>query len=170
MVFQDTFLFSASVADNIRYGTKEAAHEEVTMCAKAAGVHSFVKDLENGYDTIIGERGVTLSGGQKQRVSIARAVVSDPRLLVLDDATASVDCYTEREIHEALRRLSREKTTFIISQRISAVQHADKVIVLDGGKIVQTGTHEDLLQTAGIYRTIYEGQRLEGRAAQEVVA
>lgn len=170
IVFQDTFLFSASVADNIRYGSPEAAHEDVAMCAKAAGVHSFVKDLENGYDTTIGERGVTLSGGQKQRVSIARAVVSDPRLLVLDDATASVDSYTEREIHEALRRLSREKTTFIISQRISAVQHADKIIVLDNGKIVQTGTHEDLLQTGGIYRTIYEGQCLEGRVEQEVIA
>ena len=103
-------------------------------------------------------------------MSIARAVVSDPRLLVLDDATASVDSYTERGIHEALRELSREKTTFIISQRISTVQHADKIIVLDEGKIVQTGTHEGLLQTEGIYRTIYDGQSLNNQVPEEVIA
>ncbi len=170
VVFQDTFLFSASVADNIRYGSPEASSQDITRYAKAAGAHAFVEDLENGYDTIIGERGVTLSGGQKQRVSIARAVVSDPRLLVLDDATASVDSYTERGIHESLRELSREKTTFIISQRISTVQHADKIIVLDEGKIVQTGTHEGLLQTDGIYRTIYDGQSLNNQVAEEVIA
>ncbi len=170
VVFQDTFLFSASVADNIRYGSPEASSEDIMRYAKAAGAHAFVEDLENGYDTIIGERGVTLSGGQKQRVSIARAIVSDPRLLVLDDATASVDSYTERGIHEALRELSKQKTTFIISQRISTVQHADKIIVLDEGKIVQTGTHEGLLQTEGIYRTIYDGQSLNNQVAEDVIA
>jgi len=170
IVFQDTFLFSASVADNIAYGSPEVSADNIARYAEAAGAHSFITDLETGYDTIIGERGVTLSGGQKQRISIARAVVSDPRLLVLDDATASVDSYTERGIHEALRELSREKTTFIISQRISTVQHADSVIVLDEGKIVQTGTHATLLRESGIYRTIFEGQRLERRAGKEVVA
>ena len=170
IVFQDTFLFSASVADNIRYGSPDASSEDIRRFAKAAGAHKFIEDLESGYDTIIGERGVTLSGGQKQRVSIARAVVSDPRLLVLDDATASVDSYTERGIHEALRRLSREKTTFIISQRISTVQHADKIIVLDEGRIVQIGTHSGLLQTHGIYRTIYDGQCLNNQMAEEGIA
>ena len=170
VVFQDTFLFSALVADNIRYGSPEASSQDITRYANAAGAHAFVDDLENGYDTIIGERGVTLSGGQKQRVSIARAVVSDPRVLVLDDATASVDSYTERGIHEALRQLSREKTTFIISQRISTVQHADKIIVLDEGRIVQTGTHRSLMNTDGIYRTIYEGQSLNNQVAEEVIA
>ncbi|HUT03924.1 MAG TPA: ABC transporter ATP-binding protein [bacterium] len=169
IVFQDTFLFSASVADNIRYGCPEASSEDIVRYAKAAGAHRFIEGLDYGYDTVIGERGVTLSGGQKQRISIARAVVSNPRLLVLDDATASVDSYTERGIHEALRRLSKEKTTFIISQRISTVQHADKIIVLDEGKIVQTGTHEGLLQTDGIYRTIYEGQSLNDRVAEDVI-
>jgi len=170
IVFQDTFLFSASIADNIRYGTPEASGSEIEKYAKAAGAHTFIEELDKGYDTIIGERGVTLSGGQKQRVSIARAVVSDPRLLVLDDATASVDSYTERGIHDALRRLSREKTTFIISQRISTVQHADMIIVLDEGRIVAKGTHESLLGTDGIYRTIYEGQSLNGRVAKEAPA
>lgn len=170
IVFQDTFLFSASVGDNICYGSPEVSGEEIVKYARAAGAHTFIEELDDGYDTIIGERGVTLSGGQKQRVSIARAVVSDPRLLVLDDATASVDSYTERGIHEALRELSRDKTTFVISQRISTVQHADKIIVLDEGKIVEIGTHEGLLQTDGIYRMIYDGQSLNNRVVEEVPA
>ncbi len=170
VVFQDTFLFSASVADNIRYGSPDASSADIRRFAEAAGAHRFIEDLEKGYDTIIGERGVTLSGGQKQRISIARAISSDPRVLILDDATASVDSYTERGIHEALRQLSKDKTTFIISQRISTVQHADKVLVLDGGRIVQTGTHADLAETEGIYRTICEGQRLTRAVAREVVA
>ncbi|MCD6327418.1 ABC transporter ATP-binding protein [bacterium] len=170
IVFQDTFLFSASVADNIAYGSPGASADDIARYAEAAGAHSFITGLETGYDTIIGERGVTLSGGQKQRISIARAVVSDPRLLVLDDATASVDSYTERGIHEALRELSRDKTTFIISQRMSTLQQADSVIVLDEGKIVQTGTHAALLRKSGIYRTIYEGQRLEQKVGKEDMA
>jgi len=170
IVFQDTFLFSASVADNIGYGCPHASDADIERCAQAAGAHRFIENLENGYDTIIGERGVTLSGGQKQRISIARAVLSDPRILVLDDATASVDSYTEHGIHRAVRDLSKHKTTFIISQRTSAVQHADKILVLDGGRLVQAGTHADLVGTEGIYRTIYEGQRLTGAVAQEVGA
>lgn len=161
IVFQDTFLFSASVAENIRYGNPEASLGHVIECAEAAGAHPFVEKLERGYDTIIGERGVTLSGGEKQRVSIARALISDPRVLVLDDATASVDSYTEHGIHSAMRELSRNKTTFIISQRISTVQHANKIVVLDRGKVAQMGTHEALIRTKGIYREIYEGQNLK---------
>jgi len=169
IVFQDTFLFSASVAENISYGDPDACLDDIIKVARAAEASPFVEKLENGYDTIIGERGVTLSGGEKQRVSIARAVVGDPRILVLDDSTASVDSRTERSIHDALRALSQDKTTFIVSQRISTVQHADKIVVLDSGRVVQQGTHRDLIRQRGIYREIYEGQKIE-EEAEEVVA
>ena len=160
-VFQDTFLFSATVAENIAYGRPEASMEEIVRSAKAAGAHEFISNLSKGYETVVGERGVTLSGGQKQRIAIARAILSDPRVLILDDATASVDSGTERIIHKALLRIAKGRTTFIIAQRISTVQDADRIVVLEGGRIVQTGTHEELVRLEGIYRRIYEGQRLE---------
>jgi ATP-binding cassette subfamily B multidrug efflux pump len=158
VIFQETFLFSASVADNIAYGKPQATRAEIEASAQAAQAHEFIRALENGYETIIGERGVTLSGGQKQRIAIARAFLMNPRILILDDATSSVDSQTERLIQEALRRLSAGRTTFVIAHRFSTVQHADQILVLREGRIVERGTHEELIQRSGFYGEIFEQQ------------
>jgi len=158
VIFQETFLFSTSVAENIAYGRPSATREEIVACAKAAQAHEFILQLENGYDTVIGERGVSLSGGQKQRLSIARAFLMNPRILILDDATASVDAETERLIQQALQEVTAHRTTFVIAHRISTVQHADLILVLDQGRIVDRGTHAELLQGGGFYRAIFEQQ------------
>ncbi len=155
VIFQETFLFSASVAENIAYGRPGASRAEIEECARAAQAHEFIMELEDGYDTVIGERGVSLSGGQRQRVAIARAFLMDPRILILDDATASVDSQTERLIQEAMRRLCEGRTTFIIAQRLSTVQHADQIVVLKEGRIVGLGTHEELLQESEFYGTLF---------------
>jgi ATP-binding cassette subfamily B protein len=158
LIFQETFLFSASVMENIAYGKPRATRPEVEECARAAQAHEFIEELERGYDTIIGERGVSLSGGQRQRIAIARAFLMDPRILILDDATASVDSQTERLIEEAMRRLCQGRTTFVIAQRFATVQHADWILVLKEGRIVERGRHEDLIQRSGFYREIFEQQ------------
>jgi ABC-type multidrug transport system fused ATPase/permease subunit len=158
VIFQETFLFSASVTENIAYGNPQASREEIECCAQAAQAHEFIVELENGYDTIIGERGVSLSGGQRQRIAIARAFLMDPRILILDDATASVDSRTERFIREAMRRLCEGRTTFVIAQRFSTVQHADQILVLNQGRIVERGTHAELIARSGFYREIFEQQ------------
>jgi len=158
VIFQETFLFSTSVAENIAYGKPSATREEIERCALAAQAHEFIRELEEGYDTVIGERGVSLSGGQRQRVAIARAFLMDPRILILDDATASVDSQTERLIREAMRRLCEGRTTFIIAQRFSTVQHADLILVLNQGRIVERGRHEELTARSGFYREIFEQQ------------
>ncbi len=158
MIFQETFLFSASVADNIAYGKPGASPEEIERCARLAQAHEFIQGLESGYDTIIGERGVSLSGGQRQRIAIARAFLMNPRVLILDDATASVDSQTERLIQQAMRELSRGRTTFVIAQRFSTVQHADQILVLREGRIVESGTHAELTRRAGFYSEIVEKQ------------
>ncbi|MBM3835120.1 MAG: ABC transporter ATP-binding protein [Verrucomicrobia bacterium] len=158
VIFQESFLFSASVADNIAYGKPEASQEEIEQSARAAQAHEFICALENGYQTIIGERGVTLSGGQKQRVAIARAFLMNPRILIMDDATSSVDSQTERLIQEAFRRLSAGRTTFVIAHRFSTVQHADQILVLKEGRIVERGTHDELIHAAGFYREIFDQQ------------
>ena len=158
IIFQETFLFSASVAENIAYGRPEAAREEIEACARAAQAHEFILGLEDGYHTIIGERGVTLSGGQKQRLAIARAFLMNPRILILDDATSSVDSQTERLIQEALGRLSAGRTTFIIAHRFSTVQRADQILVLKEGRIVERGTHNELIKNGGFYCEIFEQQ------------
>ena len=158
IVTQETFLFSASLRDNIAYGKPEATDEEIVEAAKAAHIHDFIMSLPNGYDTLIGERGVGLSGGQKQRVAIARALLMDARILLLDESTSSVDVETEMQIQQAFSRLLKDRTAFIIAQRLSTVRDADRVIVLDNGRIVEEGTHEELLQLGGIYTAIYNLQ------------
>jgi ATP-binding cassette subfamily B protein len=158
VVFQETFLFSATVAENIAYGRPSATREEIEAAARAAHAHEFIMGLESCYDTLIGERGVTLSGGQKQRIAIARAFLMNPRILILDDATASVDSQTERTIQEAMRQLSVGRTTFVIAHRFSTVQHADQILVLKEGRIVERGRHDELIRRGGFYSGIFEQQ------------
>jgi ATP-binding cassette subfamily B protein len=182
IVEQEPFLFSRTIRENITYGVgREVAHrdgehrsgasdEEVEEAAKAAAIHDVILSFPKGYDTLVGEKGVTLSGGQKQRVAIARTLLKDPRILILDDATSSVDTETEGEIRAALQRLMKGRTTFIIAHRIQSVMNADLILVLDRGKIVQRGTHEVLMaEREGIYRRIYDVQaRIEDELQREV--
>ncbi len=158
IIFQDTFLFSATVAENIAYGKPDAPLKDIEQCARAAQAHEFISELEEGYQTVVGERGVTLSGGQKQRLAIARAFLMNPRFLILDDATASVDSQTEHAIQKALAALSEGRTTFIIAHRFSTVQHADQILVLKEGQLVERGKHAELISQRGYYSQIYEQQ------------
>ncbi|HWB70158.1 MAG TPA: ABC transporter ATP-binding protein [Solirubrobacterales bacterium] len=155
-VADDSFLFTASIAENIAYSQPEATRGEVEAAARRAQADEFIRDLPGGYETIVGERGLTLSGGQRQRVAIARALLADPRILILDDATSSVDATTEEAIKSGLREAMRGRTTLIIAHRLSTVSLADEVIVMDGGRIVDRGTHEELLAGCGFYREIAE--------------
>ena len=154
VVSQDVQLFNMSVSENIVYGRLSASEEEVIAAAEAANAHQFIKELPDGYDTIVGERGTKLSGGQKQRIAIARAVLRDARILLLDEATSSLDSSSEALVQEALERLMLNRTTFIIAHRLSTIQHADRIFVIDEGKIVQVGRHEDLFAREGLYRTL----------------
>jgi ATP-binding cassette subfamily B protein len=156
LVSDDPFLFSDTVRENIAYARPDATEEEVVAAATRAGIHDFIAGLPAGYDTIVGERGVTLSGGQRQRVAIARALIKDPRVLILDDATSSVDATTEAEIRRALRELMLGRTTFVIGHRLSTVALADEIIVLEDGRIAARGTHEELLESSPLYREIAE--------------
>lgn len=165
IVLQDTTLFAATIRENIAFGRPEASEEEIAAAAVAASAHEFVTELPEQYDTHVGERGVTLSGGQKQRIAIARAILKDPSILILDDATSSVDTETEAAIQAALARLMERRTSFVIAQRLSTVRQADQVLVLDRGRIVGRGVrtaehtaHDQLLQTSGLYAEIYHGQ------------
>jgi ATP-binding cassette, subfamily B, bacterial len=158
MVLQDTFLFAGTVKENLRFGNEGASDEEIVEAAKAANAHSFIEALPRGYDTRVGERGVRLSGGQKQRLSIARAVLKDAPVLILDEATSSVDTQTEEEIRKALQELMRERTAIVIAHRLSTVRHADLIAVLEGGSIVELGTHEHLMRCEGLYRKLYDRQ------------
>src|SRR5437764_13651051 len=170
VIAQDPFLFSASVRDNIAFGTGDLSHEEVERAARAAQAHEFIERLPQGYDTVIGERGITLSGGQRQRIAIARALAVDPRILILDDATASVDATTEARIRTGLRAATRDRTTLIIAHRLSTLALADEIVVLDDGRIAARGTHEELVQTTAVYREIYEHGLLERQFADAVEA
>ena len=158
IVLQDPFLFSQTVAENIAYGRPNASMDEIIAAAKAARAHGFISEMPEGYDTRVGERGVTLSGGQKQRVAIARALLTDPRILILDDSTSSVDTETEHLIQEALAVLMEGRTTFVIAQRLLTLKNADMILVLENGRIVQRGTHDELLAQGGLYREIYDLQ------------
>jgi len=158
IALQEPVLFSGSIRDNIRYGKPGATDDEVIEAAKAAQAHDFITSLPKGYDTEVGERGVGLSGGQKQRVSIARAILVKPKILILDDSTSSVDVETEALIQEALETVMKRRTSFIIAQRISSVLKADKILVLDRGKIVAEGHHKELMETSPIYREIFDSQ------------
>jgi len=167
-IAQDPFLFSASVRENIAFGRPDATDEDVERAARLAQAHEFVEALPEGYDTVIGERGITLSGGQRQRIAIARALVLDPRILVLDDATASVDATTEAKIRLGLREAKRGRTTVIIAHRLSTIALADEIVVLEHGRVTARGTHDDLIGTSQVYREIYEHGRLEGLVREEV--
>ncbi|MXX52675.1 MAG: ABC transporter ATP-binding protein [Dehalococcoidia bacterium] len=158
IVLQDVFVFSASVKDNIAYGLDEVDMDEVVRAAKIAQLHDFIEGLPDGYDTWVGERGVTLSGGQRQRLAIARTLLLDPPALILDDSTSSVDMATEHRLQEALEEVTRGRTTFVIAHRLSTVRKADLILVLDDGEIVERGTHEELLERNGFYRGIYDLQ------------
>ena len=158
IVLQTSLLFSASIRDNIAYGRPEASLDEVIEAARAAQAHEFIEGLSQGYDTVVGERGITLSGGQRQRVAIARALLMDPRILILDDSTSSVDMQTERLIQKALDRLMEGRTTFVIAHRLSTVRRADLILVMEGGRIVERGKHLELLELNGLYREIYDLQ------------
>lgn len=158
IVLQEPFLFSQTVRENIAYGRTDASMEDIVAAAKVARAHEFILELEEGYDTRVGERGITLSGGQKQRVAIARALLADPRILILDDSTSSVDTETEHLIQEALGELMVGRTTFIIAQRLLTLKHADCILVIQDGRIAERGTHDELLASDGLYRQIYDLQ------------
>ena len=157
-VFQNVYLFKDTIANNIRFGTPNANMEQVIEAAKKAKCHDFIMNLSNGYDTVIGERGGSLSGGERQRLSIARAIMKDAPIIILDEATANVDPENEKELMEAIHALTKEKTIIMIAHRLKTVEHADQILVLDQGRIVQKGTHETLIQEEGIYKN-FVGQR-----------
>jgi ABC-type multidrug transport system fused ATPase/permease subunit len=160
-VLQDVFLFNATLRDNIAFGVTGATEEQVIAAAKVARLHDFALALPDGYDTWVGERGVTLSGGQKQRVAIARTILADPRILILDDSTSSVDMETEYLIQEALEAVMRGRTSFVVASRLRTVKRADEILVLEGGRIVERGTHDSLLRKNGLYRNLYDVQLRE---------
>jgi ATP-binding cassette, subfamily B, bacterial MsbA len=171
IVPQETQLFSGTIAENIRYGRPQANDDEVIEAAKAANAHTFIADFPDGYKTIVGERGVKLSGGQRQRVAIARALLKNPHILILDEATSSLDSESEALVQEALEVLMQGRTTFVIAHRLSTIRNAHTILVLDDGKIIQQGSHEDLLQRGGLYKELYNKQfKLEsGEAIKEVI-
>ncbi len=158
---QETFLFSATLAENIAWGAPEATRDQIEWAAEIAGLASDIEAFPNGFETVIGERGLTLSGGQKQRTAIARAILRNPRILILDDALSSVDTVTEEKILKGLAGVMRERTTILISHRVSTVQNADRIVVLSHGSVVETGTHEDLQRRGGYYAELYQKQLLE---------
>ena len=156
IVPQDTFLFSGTIEENIKYGNRTATTEEVIDAAKQANAHVFIEKLSNGYLTEIGERGVKLSGGQKQRIAIARAILENPEILILDEATSALDNESEKLVQDALEKLMKDKTSFVIAHRLSTVISCDKIIVLQAGEIREIGTHAELLEKNGIYKSLYE--------------
>jgi ATP-binding cassette subfamily B protein len=159
IVLQEPFLFNGTIAENIAYGKPDASLEEIMVAARAANAHDFIVSKPDGYDSIVGERGVQLSGGEKQRISIARAILHNPRILILDEATSSVDVETERQIQEAIGRLVEGRTTFAIAHRLSTLRNADRLIVLERGEIVEMGTHEELMKKRGVFCNLVETQR-----------
>ena len=159
VVLQENYLFHGTVFDNITYAKPDATHEEVIAAAKVSGAHQFIMKLPDGYNTYIGERGQTLSGGEKQRISIARAMLHNPKILILDEATASLDTETEKNIQDALQKLTERRTTIAIAHRLSTLRNATKLVVLDKGKIAEIGTHNELLEKKGIYYNLVMAQR-----------
>jgi ATP-binding cassette subfamily B protein len=155
---QDAFLFSDSIRNNIKFGKEDATEKEIVKAAKEADVHNNIIKFNNGYDTVLGERGITLSGGQKQRVSIARAIIKDPQILLFDDCLSAVDTETEEKILNNLKKISQQKTTIIVSHRVSTVKNSDKIIVLEEGEIIQQGTHNELVNIEGYYKELYAKQ------------
>jgi ABC-type multidrug transport system fused ATPase/permease subunit len=158
IVQQESFVFSGTIRENIAYGRPEATSEEIVAAAKAAHAHEFVMRTPHGYESRLGERGVNLSGGQRQRLSIARALLKDPRILILDEATSSLDTESERKVQRALEHLMRGRTCFVIAHRLSTIRDADRIVVLDGGRIAECGTHAELLSRGGIYTRLVANQ------------
>jgi ATP-binding cassette subfamily B protein len=158
IVLQSSLLFSTTIRENIAYGRPDASLDEIIMAAKAAQAHEFILELNDGYETVVGERGITLSGGQRQRIAIARALMMNPRILILDDSTSSVDTETEKLIQEALENLMIDRTTFVIAHRLATVRRADLILVMENGRIIERGKHHDLLALNGLYREIYDLQ------------
>jgi ATP-binding cassette subfamily B protein len=165
MALQESVLFSGTIRDNIRYGRPEATDEEVVAAARVAQAHDFIVGFPDGYDSVVGQRGVNLSGGQKQRIAIARALLVRPPILLLDDSTSAVDVETEGRIRAALDRSQRGQTRIVVAQRISTVLGADKILVLEDGRIAAEGRHEELLASSPIYREIYASQMEHGAVA-----
>ena len=161
IVEQDVFLFDGTVAENIAYGDRWATRSQVEQAARAANAEEFIERLGDGYDTLIGERGVRLSGGQRQRLAIARAVLADPRIFILDEATSNLDSESERLIQQSLEQLLLGRTSFVIAHRLSTIRHADRILVLDDGAIVEAGSHAELMAGGGPYRDMVELQRIE---------
>jgi ATP-binding cassette subfamily B protein len=158
VVLQEPYLFRGTIAENIAYGNPEVDVEQIITAAKAANAHDFIVGFPDGYDTLVGERGQTLSGGERQRVSIARAILNNPRILVLDEATSSVDTNTELKIQEAIDRLVQGRTTFAIAHRLSTLRRANRLMILDKGKLVEQGTHDELLAAGGLYAELHKTQ------------
>ena len=158
MVLQDTWLFEGTVFDNIAYGKEGVTLEDVIRAAKAAHIHGFIKRLPNGYDTVLSEDGINISKGQKQLLTIARAMLLDSKMLILDEATSNVDTRTEIRIQEAMKTLMKDKTCFIIAHRLSTIQNADLILVVDNGNIVEQGTHKELIERKGVYHNLYYSQ------------
>jgi subfamily B ATP-binding cassette protein MsbA len=158
IVLQDTILFSGTIRENLRYGRKSATQEEIVEAARMANAHEFIERMPDGYDTLIGERGLSLSGGQRQRLSLARTILQNPRILILDEATSSLDSESENLITEAMQRVMRGRTCLIIAHRLSTVVDADRILVLRRGELVESGPHEQLLAKGGYYRYLFEQQ------------
>jgi ATP-binding cassette subfamily B protein len=168
MVPQDTVLFNDTILYNIRYGRPEATDAQVREAARLAQIHDFIMTLPQGYDSLVGERGLKLSGGEKQRVAIARTILKSPPILMLDEATSALDSHTEKEIQDALERVARERTSLVIAHRLSTVIHADNIIVLDHGEIVEQGTHLELLAKGGLYASLWARQREADQARERL--
>mgnify|MGYP000137201314 CR=1 FL=1 len=165
LVLQEPFLFFGTIADNIAYGKPDATREQIIAAARAAHAHEFILRLPQGYDSMVGERGQGLSGGERQRISIARALLIDPRILIMDEATASVDSETEKEIQKALDNLVQGRTTIAIAHRLSTLHKADRLVVLDRGEVVEIGSHDELMSKEGAYFRLYEAQARNAAAA-----
>jgi ATP-binding cassette subfamily B protein len=164
LVLQEPFFFFGTIADNIAYGMPEASRDEIVAAARAAHAHEFILRMPQGYDSLVGERGQGLSGGERQRISIARALLINPRILILDEATSAVDTETEKEIQKALDNLVRGRTTIAIAHRLSTLRKADRLVVMDKGEIVEEGTHDALMETQGAYWRLYEAQQRQAQA------
>jgi ATP-binding cassette subfamily B protein len=167
IVPQDTVLFNDTIGYNIAYGREGATQDEVIAAARGASIHDFIQSLPQGYDTMVGERGLKLSGGEKQRVAIARTLLKDPQLLILDEATSALDSRTEAAIQETLGRLAERRTTIIVAHRLSTIVHADEIVVMDKGRIVERGTHASLVAEGGLYAEMWARQQAEQREAEE---
>jgi len=166
-VLQEPFLFFGTIAENIAYGRPQASRAEIIAAARAAHAHEFILRLPHGYDSLVGERGQALSGGERQRISIARALLIDPRLLILDEATSSVDTQTEKEIQKALDNLARGRTTIAVAHRLSTLRRADRLVVLDRGEVVEVGPHDELMAREGAYFRLYQAQARHVDGPQE---